>query len=170
MAAVSKWLPMNSFWPSVHISTASQVKWAEVSWGTSFINKNYYYNFDSFVSCIQNGDLSKWRPSEPGYICNCDPVRWGECFHSTKMSWMEARDTGLWQTSKIYTLHISWDSIWPLDLFISPFLSARFKGYFVKKISCCREVIDLYRYCMTYEPTFWKRCMSHKWSRDCSLA
>ena len=40
MAAVSKWLPMNSFWPSVLISASSQVRWDEISWGTSFVNKN----------------------------------------------------------------------------------------------------------------------------------
>ena len=99
MAAVSKWLPVSPFWPTVHISAAIHVKWAEVSWGTSSINIKCSFKIDSFVSCIKNGDLSKWRTSEPSHIkiCDCDPVHWEKSFHSTKSSWIETRDEGLWQ-------------------------------------------------------------------------
>ena len=134
MAANSKWLPMSPFWPTAHTSTTSQVKWAEISWGTSFINTKCYFDINLFVSWIQNGDLSKWRPSESGNINQCEPVSWEKGFHSTQMSWIEARDTCLWQWDKSYTLPISSDSIWPLVSLIFPFLSARFKGYFLKEI------------------------------------
>ena len=130
MAAVSKWLPVSPFWPTIHISAAIHVKWAEVSWRTSFFNKNDHYHFDSFLSCTQNSDLSKWRPSESSYINKCEPVSWEKGFQSTKMSWIEARDTCLWQSSKSYTLHISSDSIWPLVSLIS---FCNIQGVFFKK-------------------------------------
>ena len=94
------------------------------------LNIKCYFDINSFVSCIQNGDLSKWRISESGYVNKCEPVSWEKGFHSTKMSWIEARDTCLWQSSKSYTLHISSDSIWPLVSLIS---FCNIQGVFFKK-------------------------------------
>ena len=82
----STWLPIHndSQWalsdqPPIFLQPvkSNELKLAEEH---LFINIKCYFDINSFVSCIQNGDLSKWRPSEPGYVCNCDPVRWGECF------------------------------------------------------------------------------------------